>query len=78
MNNRFKMTPADWKKLAEDALYFFSIPATFYLTTLIARIGLQGHVIALGDFIPTGTDLTVFITYLAGQLLNFFRKYARG
>lgn len=78
MSNKFQMSPADWHKLGEDALFFFSIPAVWYLNTLISRIGLSGHVLHFNDFLPTGTDLTVFVTYLAGQLLNFFRKYIRG
>jgi hypothetical protein len=74
-DDNFKLTSTDWGKMGKDALWFFLVPLTFYITAVLGVIGEQGHILTLKDFIPTNSTLIVVVSWALNQLLNLIRKY---
>jgi hypothetical protein len=56
---QFTLNKTDWNKVGKDALWFFLVPLTFYISAVLGVIQQQGHVLKLVDFIPTNTTLII-------------------
>lgn len=69
------LNSTDYRKVFKDAMWFFLVPLTFYISALLAVIQVQGHILSLKDFIPTNTTLIIVISWFLNQLLNLIRKY---
>lgn len=71
----FDLNSFDLKKIAKDALYFFLVPLTFWITAILGTIQLPGHIMSLNDFIPNNTTQIVMVAWLLNQALNLIKKY---
>lgn len=69
------LNKTDYKRTLQDALYFFLVPLTFYITAILGVIQLPNHIISLTDFIPSNTTIIAIVSWLLGQALNLIRKY---
>lgn len=68
----------DWRKVLDDAIWFASLPAIFYITSVLTIIQAQGNILELKDFTPTEATITAIIVYVGNTLLNIIRKYHAG
>lgn len=71
----FTLNKTDGSRILKDALYFFLVPLTFYITAILGVIQLPNHVISLQDFIPSNSTMIAIASWLLSQILNTIRKY---
>lgn len=69
------LTRTDVNKVVKDALWFFLVPLTFYISSVLGVIGEQGHILTIKDFIPTNATIIAIVSWVLNQLLNLIRKY---
>ena len=74
-SNEFSLNKTDWSKFGKDALWFFLVPMTFYISAVLGTIQEPNHILAVKDFIPTNTTMIVIVSWVLNQFLNLLRKY---
>ena len=71
----------DKQKWIRNQLEFLKPLALFsgtaYFLPIIAKLGVEGHVVGLQDFIPSSVVVTSITVYIVNALYDLIRKWAK-
>lgn len=75
---QYTFNKLDKERILKDALFFFLVPISFYITGVLGVIQLPDHIISLNDFVPSNNTVVIIIGWLGNQALSIIRKYVDG
>lgn len=75
MSDQYKLTKTDTQNWIVNMKRFIAPLAILYLVQVIATIGVDAHVVTVGDFLPNQMTQGGMILYVLNSLLDVFTKW---